>query len=298
MPVTRGFARFLGRPLTGAERIVISRLERAKLNNSPIIVIDPPGTDSSHILRAYLDYRLSLAIPGTIAVIYDGCTRSTTRRLPDRKEIWNLSNRRPRRIVGCNPQFVLMLNVQTFGRHNPFRQNSGNFFDICATIFPTLGSGFIIIHFQATEQHRAFPLHLPEISSLTPSRILLREAKLHITIPLITGSPPNHSPASLTPSRDGPPSALVRISRSAELRPTITGLLASCQTARQESLDIFPYTFHCSTPNSLCINWINNYSSLTKHLCVNYKSCKDPAGGEVSELAMFGSQNYKLVVIE
>jgi len=221
MPVSRGFARFLGRPLTRVERIVISRLERARQNNSPVIVIDPPGTDSSSILRTYLDYRLSLAIPRTIGVIYDGRTRSSIRRLPDRKEIWYLSNRRPRRIAGCNPEFVLMLNVQTFGPHSPFKPKSGNFFEICSTVFPTLGSGFIIIHFQSSEKNRTFPLDLPEITSLPPPRILLREAKLHTTIPFIIGPPPDRPPAAETPSRNGPAFALVRQLRSAELRPTI-----------------------------------------------------------------------------
>ncbi len=57
MPVSRGFARFIGRPLTRAERIVISRLERAS-SSSPVLIVDPPGHDSTPILRSYLHYRL------------------------------------------------------------------------------------------------------------------------------------------------------------------------------------------------------------------------------------------------
>jgi len=246
MPVTRGFARFLGRPLTGAERTVISRLERAP-HNSPVIVIDPPGIDSSRILRTYLDYRMSLAIPHTIGVIYDGRTRSTTRRLPDRKELWYLSNRQPRRISGCNPEFVLMLNVHTFGRHSPFRPKSGNFFDICCTVFPTLGSGFIVIHFQAQENNPAFPLDLPEITTLSPPRILLREAKLHTTIPFITGPSPYRTPAAETTSRNGPTFALVRRLRSAELRPTIKSLTPLIKPLGKSTLTFFHQPLSPST---------------------------------------------------
>ncbi len=217
MPVSRGFARFLGRPLTRAERIVISRLERTS-PGAPVLIVDPPGHDSSLILRRYLCYRMTLATPHTLGVIYEGATRTSVTRLQNGKELWNLSTRNPSRIRGCNPEFVLLLNVQNFRRHSPFRGRGGNFWQLCQALFPYAGSGLIILHYQDSAKGRSFPLQLHRITPATHARIIVRNATTYIIIPFSPYTSPN--PPLLQSTREGPPSALVRILRCAGLRPT------------------------------------------------------------------------------
>ncbi len=220
MPVSRGFARFLGRPLTRPERIVISRLERAS-TSSPLLIIDPPGIDSTPILRSYLHYRLSLSLPHTLAIICEGATGSTRTHLPGHKALWNISPRNPSRLRGCNPEFALLLNMQNFRRYSPFRRNHLNFLDICRAIFPYVGSGLIILHYQDTSKGRKFPLQLQRITPNPSPRVILRNATTYLIIPFITHTSPNPPPL-LESTREGPPLALVRSMRCAGLRP-ITG---------------------------------------------------------------------------
>ncbi len=219
MPVSRGFARFIGRPLTRAERIVISRLERAS-TSSPVLIIDPPGIDSTPILRSYLRYRLSLSLPHTLAIICEGATRHTLTRFPHHKALWNISPRTPSHLRGCNPEFALLLNMQNFRRYSPFRRNHLNFLDICRAIFPYVGSGLIILHYQDTPKGRKFPLRLQRITPDPSPRIIHRNATTYLIIPFITYTSPPHPPPLLEPTREGPPHTLVRTLRCAGLRPT------------------------------------------------------------------------------
>ncbi len=219
MPVSRGFARFIGRPLSRAERIVISRLERAS-TSSPVLIIDPPGIDSTPILRQYLNYRLSLSLPHTLAIICESATLSTHTRLPGHKQLWNISPRTPSSLRGCNPEFALLLNMQNFRSYSPFRRNHLNFLEICRAIFPYIGSGLIILDYQDTPKGRKFPLQLQRITPAPSPHIILRNATTYLIIPFITYTSPQPPPPFLTTTRDGPPHTLVRIMRCAGLRPT------------------------------------------------------------------------------
>ncbi len=219
MPVSRGFARFIGRPLSRAERIVISRLERAS-STSPVLIIDPPGHDSTPILRSYLNYRLSLSIPHTLAIICEGATRSTHTRLPGHKKLWNLSPRNPSSLRGCNPEFALLLNMQNFRSYSPFRRNHLNFLDICRAIFPYVGSGLIILHYQDSKRGRKFPLQLRRITPDPSPHIIRHNSTTYLIIPFITFTFPQPPPPLLKPTREGPPHTLVRTLRCAGLRPT------------------------------------------------------------------------------
>ena len=219
MPVSRGFARFIGRPLTRAERIVISRLERAS-TQAPVLIIDPPGHDSTTILRSYLHYRLSLSIPDTLAIICEGATRNTLTRFPHHKQLWNISPRNPSGLRGCNPEFALLLNMQNFRSYSPFRMNHLNFLEICRAIFPYVGCGLVILHYQDTPKGRNFPLQLQRINPDHAPRIILRNSTTYIIIPFITYTSPQPPPSFLTPTREGPPHTLFRILRCAGLRPT------------------------------------------------------------------------------
>ncbi len=219
MPVSRGFARYIGRPLTRAERIVISRLESAS-TTAPILIVDPPGHDSTTILRHYIHYRLSLSLPQTLAIICEGATRSTLTRFPGHRQLWNLSPRNPSSLRGCNPEFALLLNMQNFRRYSPFRRNHLNFLDICRAIFPYVGSGLIILHYQDSHKGRNFPLQLQRITPNPSPRIILRNATTYLIIPFITYTSPQPPPPLLVSTREGPPHTLVRIMRCAGLRPT------------------------------------------------------------------------------
>ncbi len=220
MPVSRGFARFLGRPLSRAERIVISRLERAS-TSSPVLIIDPPGIDSTSILRSYLHYRLSLSLPHTLAIICESATLSTHTRFPGHKQLWNFSPRNPSNLRGCNPEFALLLNMQNFRSYSPFRRNHLNFLDICRAIFPYVGSGLIILHYQDSHKGRNFPLQLQRITPEPSPRVILRNATTYLIIPFITYTSPQPPPPLLESTREGPPHTLVRTLRCAGLRPTI-----------------------------------------------------------------------------
>ncbi len=219
MPVSRGFAHFIGRSLTRAERIVISRLERAS-TSSPVLIIDPPGIDSTEILRNYLYYRLSHSLPHTLAIICEGATRATLTRLPGHKALWNISPRTTSHLRGCNPEFALLLNMQNFRRYSPFRRNHLNFLEICRAIFPYVGSGLIILHYQDTNRGRNFPLQLQRITPNPSPRITLRNATTYLIIPFITYTSPQPPPLLLESTREGPPHTLVRTLRCAGLRPT------------------------------------------------------------------------------
>ncbi len=219
MPVSRGFARFIGRPLSRAERIVISRLERAS-TSSPVLIIDPPGIDSTPILRQYLNYRLSLSLPHTLAIICESATLSTHTRLPGHKQLWNISPRTPSSLRGCNPEFALLLNMQNFRSYSPFRRNHLNFLEICRAIFPYIGSGLIILHYQDTPKGRKFPLQLQRITPEPSPRIILRNATTYLIIPLNTYTSPQPPPPLSESTREGPPHAPVRTLRCAGLRPT------------------------------------------------------------------------------
>ncbi len=219
MPVSRGFARFLGRPLSRAERIVISRLERAS-TSSPVLIIDPPGIDSTSILRSYLHYRLSLSLPHTLAIICESATLSTHTRFPGHKQLWNFSPRNPSNLRGCNPEFALLLNMQNFRSYSPFRRNHLNFLDICRAIFPYIGSGLVILHYQDTPRGRKFPLQLQRITPEPSPRVILRNATTYLIIPFITYTSPQPPPPLSESTREGPPQTLVRTLRCAGLRPT------------------------------------------------------------------------------
>ncbi len=219
MHVSRGFARFIVRPLSRAERIVISRLERTS-STSPVLIIDPPGIDSTPILRQYLHYRLSLSLPHTLAIICDGATRHTHTRLPGHRQLWNISPRNPSNLRGCNPEFALLLNMQNFRSYSPFRRNHLNFLDICRAIFPYVGSGLVILHYQDTPKGRKFPLQLQRITPDPSPRIILRNATTYLIIPFITYTSPQPPPPLSESTREGPPHTLVRTLRCAGLRPT------------------------------------------------------------------------------
>ncbi len=221
MPVSRGFARFIGRPLTRAERIVISRLERAS-TSAPVLIVDPPGIDSTPILRTYLRYRLSLSLPHTLAIICEGATRSTHTRLPGHRELWNFSPRNPSPLRGCNPEFALLLNMQNFRSYSPFRRNHLNFLDICRVFFPYVGSGFIILHYRDTHRGRKFPLRLQRITPDPSPRILFRNSTTYLIIPFIpyTSPQPPPPPSGRDARLVRPLHALVRTLRCAGLRPT------------------------------------------------------------------------------
>ncbi len=219
MPVSRGFARFIGRPLSRAERIVISRLERAS-STSPVLIIDPPSHDSTPILRSYLNYRLSLSLPNTLAIICERATRSTLTSFPGHKALWNISPRTPSSLRGCNPEFALLLNMQNFRSYSPFRRNHLNFLEICRAIFPYVGSGLVILHYQDTPKGRKFPLQLQRITPAHSPRLILRNSTTYLIIPFITYTSPQPPPPLLESAREGPPHTLVRIMRCAGLRPT------------------------------------------------------------------------------
>ncbi len=185
-----------------------------------MLIVDPPGIDSTHILRQYLHYRLSLSLPHTLAIICEGATRSTLTRLPGNKKLWSLSPRNPSGLRGCNPEFALLLNMQDFRSYSPFRRNHLNFLDICRAIFPYVGSGLIILHYQDSKRGRKFPLQLRRITPDIAPRILLRNATTYLIIPFITHTSPQPPPPLSESTREGPPHTLVRTLWCAGLRPT------------------------------------------------------------------------------
>ena len=142
-----GFARFLGRRLTPAKLAVIRPIEKARktFRSKPVLVIDPPGADSSRLLKQYQKYCLTLS-EDTYGVLIHPCGE----RPQKHKRIITFTPRNPDAPRGLSSDFTLMLNVEKYKSASPFYGAKGRntrWDDLYCALYPQLTDcGVLIIH--------------------------------------------------------------------------------------------------------------------------------------------------------
>lgn len=142
-----GFAKFLGRKLTLAERAVIRPIEKARktFRSKPVLVIDPPGADSTYMLKQYQKYCLNLYEDTYGVLIHPHGERP-----PKHKQIIMFTPGNPDTPRGLSSDFTLMLNVEKYKSASPFYGAKGRnvrWDDLYCALYPQLSDcGVLIIH--------------------------------------------------------------------------------------------------------------------------------------------------------
>ena len=135
-PWEYGFAQFLGRKLTPAEIAVIRPIEKArkKWQARPFLVIDPPGADSTALLRKYQEYCLSLCEETYGILVHPAGERPRNRN----RQIFLTSPRNTEATRGMTSRFTLLLHVERYRTVSPFSGSSYNYRwrDLWCTLVP------------------------------------------------------------------------------------------------------------------------------------------------------------------
>ncbi|MCM1138822.1 MAG: hypothetical protein NC453_09670 [Muribaculum sp.] len=153
------FEKHIGRKLSNRDRAIISKLECrhflqqiGKKIPLPILIIDPPGQNSSRLLIEYLNYSLDiLDNPDIQAVVFTPGAQNTILNLapyPKKKQRIRHSNyRKLSRFRGQNIGFMLLLNLEDAEECSPLYGTPGKFSQLCSTLFPMQSPfGFLILH--------------------------------------------------------------------------------------------------------------------------------------------------------
>ena len=153
-PYEFGFAKFLGRKLTAAELAVIRPIEKARktFRSKPVLVIDPPGVDSTGIL-------------------IHPCGKRPRQRKNDR--LYMFSPRNTEGARGMSSDFTLLLNVEKYKSASPFYGKSSRWDNLYCSVYPQLtDSGVLIIHTVMPEGRRLrkYGLWLSKLVYLTHIR--------------------------------------------------------------------------------------------------------------------------------
>lgn len=171
-PYEFGFAKFLGRKLTPAELAVIRPVEKARktCRSKPILVIDPPGVDSTDILRQYQSYFLSIS-EETYGILIHPCGERPRQRKNGRLYMFSPRNTEVAR--GMSSDFTLLLNVEKYKSSSPFYGKSSRWDNLYCSVYPQLtDSGVLIIHTVMPEGRRLrkYELWLSKLVYLTHIR--------------------------------------------------------------------------------------------------------------------------------
>lgn len=153
------FEKYIGRKLSNRDRAIISKLEYrhflqqiGKKIPLPILIIDPPGQNSSRLLIEYLNYSLdNIDNPDIQAVVFTPGAQNTILNLtpyPKKKQRIRYSNyRKISRFRGQNLGFMLLLNLEDAEECSPLYGSPGKFSQLCSTLFPMQSPyGFLILH--------------------------------------------------------------------------------------------------------------------------------------------------------
>ena len=173
------FERFIGRRLSRADRAVIAPLEQARLHRDarPVVVIDPPGHDSSHILLHYLRYRQAASQLPSLLIAPTRHCHAFRQSLPRDIRVGsprNVDHHRGQTFFG-----VLLLDVHEFKTRSPFFRSRGgdggigrDWNRLLSTLLPTFTSwGFFIIHLRDKPRRRslsAIPDTIPRLIAVPP----------------------------------------------------------------------------------------------------------------------------------
>ncbi|MCM1138068.1 MAG: hypothetical protein NC453_05750 [Muribaculum sp.] len=170
------FEKYLRRKLSERERSIITLLERQHHRQlkgrlpQPQLVIDPPGFDSSQLLRDYLNYRLDkLNNPDIRTVVFAPGTEYKAPNLnpqPRKKERIRYCNYRAiNRLRGSTLGFMLLLNIQDAEDGSPLYSHPIRFQQLCRVFFPMQSPfGFLIMHLRLPDNVASvakFIQHLP-----------------------------------------------------------------------------------------------------------------------------------------
>ena len=207
-PWEYGFARYLGRELTPAERAVIRPVEKARktFRPRPFLVIDPPGTDSSWLLRQLQRYYLSVMDHSYGIIIRPRGEKSRR----DRRII-SISPSRADSARGLSSGFTLMLNVERYRTASPFYGEGSRWGDLYRALYPQLSPcGILIIHtaMPVGRRLRKYTFWLSRLTNLFHIRAeaqpsLRAEALLSGDLPVVIVI--DTSPLAVAPPPDRPP---------------------------------------------------------------------------------------------
>ena len=208
LPWEYGFAKYLGRKLTPAERAVIRPIERARKTYSPrpFLVIDPPGTDSSELLQQFQRYYLSVMNDSYGIIIRPGGEKSRRD-----KRIIPISPRCGDHARGLSSGFTLMLNVERYRTFSPFYGRDSLWEDLYCALYPQLSPcGILIIHtaMPVGRRLRKYALWLNRLTNLFHIRAeaqssLRAETLIAKALPVVIVL--DTLPPDVTPPPDRPP---------------------------------------------------------------------------------------------
>ena len=208
LPWEYGFAKYLGRKLTPAERAVIRPIEKARkiFRPRPFLVIDPPGTDSSELLRQLQRYYLSV-MNDSYGIIIQPCGEKSRRD----KRIIPISPRCGDHARGLSSGFTLMLNVERYRAFSPFYGRDSRWDDLYCALYPQLSPcGILIIHtaMPVGRRLRKYSFWLSRLTNLFHIRAeaqpsLRAEALMSGDLPVVIAI--DTSPPAVAPPPDRPP---------------------------------------------------------------------------------------------
>ena len=170
-PWEYGFAQFLGRKLTPAEIAVIRPIEKArkKWQARPFLVIDPPGADSTALLRKYQEYCLSLCEETYGILVHPAGERPRNRS----RQVFLTSPRNAEATRGMTSRFTLLLHVERYRTVSPFSGSRYNYRwrDLWCALLPQLTEdGVLIVHTAMPEglSERQWHRRLAKIYYISP----------------------------------------------------------------------------------------------------------------------------------
>lgn len=183
-----GFERFLNRRLTTPERRIISQVANER-PAKPIVVIDPPGFDSTQLLHDYVKYRLLTGPENGTAAVY---SRTPLQDPLKHKRIRYKSFRNPDGIRGHSIAYTVLLNMQNGGIYSPYNVEPQPFYRLWRALLPMLPPyGFLIVHLKAPKTkrqfwrlHTVFGLRIVRMLKIHPER-LCKYGCTSIDLPII-----------------------------------------------------------------------------------------------------------------
>ena len=183
---TRDFARWLGRSLSRAEKIIITPLEKDRLRKwiPRLLVIDPPGVNSKPLLLSYLKWIAEVVHHDALPTLICSPTKRTSteyaasvgmRPVPELgnplpgRSTYMLGARRPTAARGMNFRFALILDIDKYGKRSAPRPGTNEwkilncpFNDIIRTVTgPTLVPGCSMLVYHASSPVYVAPAFRP-----------------------------------------------------------------------------------------------------------------------------------------
>lgn len=182
------FEKYIHRTLNKREKSIITIIERQRLRQSrhnsiprPILIIDPPGSDSTQLLKDYLDFRIDSSHSLLPSLIFSpskdsnrprpSCLSTSFKSASLHRDILQLTYRSYQKCRGFTFAFMLCLNLQDAKSFSPLLTKKHGFISLCRSLFPLQSNwGFLILHIKSSKlSHR----HISIISNLPKNIIKL-----------------------------------------------------------------------------------------------------------------------------